>query len=86
VQLAMSRAPTSVAVVAVVCPKTGTATTTAAAHAAYLAAWLRMSTASNPVLSMFKGTISHSPYPAHGSSFVASYYLLMLATCPDVAR
>src|SRR5215212_858962 len=62
-QSAMSPAPTSVT--GVVCPKTGTATTTAATHAstthaAYLAAWLRMSTLLNPVLSMFKGT--HSLY------------------------
>src|SRR5215203_1687101 len=59
----MSPAPTSVT--GVVCPKTGIATTTAATHAstthaAYLAAWLRMSTPLNPVLSMFKGT--HSLY------------------------
>src|SRR5918993_4940677 len=86
VQLAMSPAPTSVTGV---CPKTGTATTTAATHAspthaAYLAAWLRFSTALNTVLSIFKGAISPSPYPAYGSGIVASYYLLMLATCPDV--
>src|ERR671913_703500 len=85
VQLAMSPAPTSVTVV--VCPKTGTATSTAAAHAstthaAYLAARLRMSTVLNP----FKVVISLPPYPAHGSGFVARYYLLTLATCLDVAR
>src|SRR5918994_4505155 len=89
VQLAMSPAPTSVTVT--VCPKTGTATTTAAAHAstthdAYLAASLRMSTALNFLLSMSEDAISPSPYPAHGSSHVASYYVKKLATCPDVAR
>src|ERR671910_1463218 len=82
VQLAMSPAPTSATVT--VCAKTGTATTTAAAHAstthaAYLAASLRMSTVLNP----FKGVISLPPYPAHGSGFVARYYLLTLATCLD---
>jgi hypothetical protein len=45
-----------------------------------------MSTALNTVLSMFKGAIFPSPYPAHGSGFVASYYSLKLATCPDGAR
>src|ERR671920_1461462 len=79
VQLAISPAPTRVT--GVVCPKTGTATTTAATHAntthaAYLAAWLRISTVLNTVLSMFKGAISPSPYPAHGAGIVASYYLL----------
>ena len=34
----------------------------------------------NNAVSMFKGAISHSPYRTHGSGFVASYYLLMLAT------
>src|SRR5215213_2696859 len=82
--LAMSPAPINVTV-PVVCPKTGRATTTAAAHAstthaAYLAAWLRISTFLNTVLNRFKGTISTSPYPAHGSGFVASYDLPMLAS------
>src|SRR5215212_9498885 len=82
-QSAMSPAPTSVT--GVVCPKTGTATTTAAAHAstthaAYLAAWLPISTVLNTVLNRFKGTISTSPYPAHGSGFVACYDLPMLAS------
>src|SRR5215212_8267934 len=79
----MSPAPTSVT--GGVCPNTGTATTTAAAHAstthaAYLAAWLRIGTVLNTVLSMFKGSISTSPYPAHGSGLVASYELPMLAS------
>src|SRR5215211_1960472 len=87
----MSPAPTSVT--GVVCPKTGTATTTAATHAsathaAYLAAWLRMSTALNIVLSMFKGAISLSPYPAHGFRFCCALlptdasYLMSLDECP----
>src|SRR5215213_7621092 len=80
----MSPAPINVTV-PVVCPKTGRATTTAAAHAstthaAYLAAWLRISTFLNTVLSSFKGTISTSPYPAHSSGLVASYNLPMLAS------
>src|SRR5215213_3636605 len=79
----MSPAPTSVT--GVVCPKTGIATATAAAHAntthaAYLAAWLRISTFLNTVLSSFKGTISTSLYPAHGSGLVESYDLPMLAS------
>src|SRR5215207_9188994 len=89
VQLAMSPAPTSATVT--VCPKTGTATTTAAAHAstthaAYLAASLRTSTALNPLLSMSEDAISPSPCPAHGSGLVASNYGQKLVTCPDVAR
>src|SRR5215212_8594714 len=85
----MSPVPTSVT--GVVCPKTGIATTTAATHAstthaAYLAAWLRMSTAPNPVLNTLKNAISPSPHPAHGLSLVGSYYVRRLATCPDVAR
>src|SRR5215204_5429524 len=89
VQLAMSPAPTSVT--GVVAPRTGIATTTAATHAstthaAYLAAWLRISAALNPVLSTFEGAIFPSPYPAHGLSLVGNYYVRMLTTCFDVAR
>src|SRR5215208_7931552 len=79
----MSPAPTSVT--GVVCPKTGTPTNKAAAHAStthasYLAAWLRMSRALNPVLSLFKGAIFLSPYPAHGSGLVASYLSWIVTT------
>src|ERR687898_400859 len=93
VQLAMSPAPTSVAVVAVVCPKIGTATTTAATHArtthaAYRAAWLRISTTLIIVLSMFKGAISLSPSPAHGFRLCCELelsdasYSMLLDECP----
>src|SRR5918911_3886853 len=79
----MSPAPTSVT--GVLSLKTGTATAAAATHAstthaAYLAAWLCISTVLNTVLSIFKGTISPSPYPAHGSGLVASYDSPMLAS------
>src|SRR5215208_967757 len=86
----MSPAPTSVT--GVVCPKTGTATTTATAHAstthaAYLAAWLCISPTLNIVLSMFKGAISPSPYPAHGSGLVASYLSWIVTTpLPPLTR
>src|SRR5215203_1172627 len=83
----MAPAPTSVT--GVVAPRTGIATTTAATHAstthaAYLAAWLRIGAALNPVLSTFEGAIF--PYPAHGLSLVGNYYVRMLTTCFDDAR
>src|SRR5215212_8028418 len=77
VQSAMSPAPTSVTV----CPKTGAAISTAVTHenatnTAYLAVRLCLST----VLNTFKDAISLPSYPAHGSGFVARYYLLTLST------